>query len=189
MRQRANGNGLGRIQRHFLAQRVADPDLQLPYPLPFLDWCGQWARIDDAGRDLVTACDRQEKLDRSFGLQGDGGLRAGENLRLAYNLTISEDCCPFEGAQPPFQQLARFLGAFLVVFQAAKGGDYPAPPLLCRAYDTESVLLAGAQHQPVTPHGQKRVAVQLPDLVPGEFLLAVVAVKVWIVVPDMAGEH
>src|SRR5690606_5135023 len=109
---------------------------------------------------LIAAAARQEKVDRRLADEPDGALLATEHLGLGDDFAAAEDRRPFEGAEPPVEQLARFLGALLVGFGAVDDDDQALPVAHRRAGEAISGFLRMARLEAVRTdiHAEQRVA-------------------------------
>src|SRR5262249_61803838 len=92
--------------------------------------------------------------------------------------------------KPPFQQFLGFVGALLFRPELIDDDDQAQSVLYRRADQTVAGLLSETGFEAIRPeiHVEQGVAVELADLVPGEFALAVIFVIVGIGLDHMAGE-
>jgi uncharacterized protein YgfB (UPF0149 family) len=152
----------------------------------------RWHRplVNDLALDQVAGPARQQHVDRRLADHADARLRAAEDAGVGNHLALAEEAHPLEPAQAPVHELAGFLGAFLLGLGAVDDHDHALAVAHGRADEAVARLLgeAGLEAVGADVHLEKRVAVALLDLVPGELGLAVDRVIFREIVDEVLGE-
>src|SRR5438477_183514 len=130
--------------------------------------------IDHACEQFISAVFVHHHLDRL----GTGKLHraavAAKHLGLADRLLRREQGARFEIAKSPFEHFLGFGRSIVGIVKTVDDDDQPQP-ILHRGTDHAVAALlgiSGLESVTAFQSGQQRIAVLLPDRVPGEFALA-----------------
>src|SRR6202158_3963477 len=172
--RRSHADGIRGINRRLHGDIGAAPNPDHADLLTGLDGRADRPVINHACDQLVGAVFLNHHLDRLGADQLDRSAVAAEHLGIADQLLCREQRPRLEIAISPFQHLLGFGRAIVGILQTVDDDDQPYSVLHGGADHAVAALLGITGLQPVgaLERIQQRIAVLLPDLVPGEFLLA-----------------
>src|SRR5580692_11597585 len=168
-------NRLGGINRRLDGNVGAAPNLDQADLLAGLDRRAYRPIIDNARDQFVGAVFLNHHLDRLRTGKLDRTAVATEYLGVADRLLRRKQGPFLEIAKSPFEHFPGLVRPVFGILETVDDDDQPNAVLHSGADHAVAALLGIAGLQPVGPlerGGQQRVAIRLPDLVPGEFAFA-----------------